>query len=176
MKYTFQLFAIVISTLLLVVPQANATVIIFDIEVAGGPGVVEPGDQITVDYDESEITGTGDETLSLPHFSLDLILFGQSFDETNDIDYPGFPELSFFDGNIVYIDFIIAEFILPGGGTNTTEIINPDVVAIAGDEVVNGVWQVYNTGPTAVPLPGTMALLGLGLASIGAIRRKRGTV
>jgi hypothetical protein len=65
----------------------------------------------------------------------------------------------------------VSDFIQLSFGTGP----NIDIVeSFANAAFVPGHWRVVDTGPpTAVPEPGTLALLGLGLAGMGLIRRRR---
>jgi hypothetical protein len=126
------------------------------VEIVFGPATGETG-TIDVSYDTDDITGVGDEILGASDFSLELMLFGQTFTEANDLDFPGFPELSFADGVIVFIDYIISETDL----FNPTPIDDPRIDGIAGGEVSGGAWLASTFA--GVPEPTTPALLLVGL-------------
>ena len=134
------------------------------VEIVFGPATGETG-TIDVSYDDGDIGGTGNETLDSSQFTLELMLFGQTFTGANDVDFPGFPELSFTDGVIVFIDYIINENDL----SNPTAINDPSIVGIFGGEVVNGVWLAATQG---VPVPATPALFLAGLLAWMTARRR----
>jgi hypothetical protein len=126
------------------------------VEIVFGPATGETG-TIAVFYDTDDITGSGLESLGSSDFSLELMLFGQTFTEANDVDFPGFPELGFADGVIVFIDYIISETDL----FNPTAIDDPRIDGIAGGEVSGGAWLASTFA--GVPEPATPALLLVGL-------------
>lgn len=123
------------------------------VEIVFGPGAGETG-TIDVTYDDLDISGTGDEFLDSSLFTLEMMLFGQTFTALNDVGYPVLPELGFFDGVIVYIDYVISESDL----FNPTPIDDPRIEAILGFDVDAGVWLADTLGPLAVPIPATPAL------------------
>ena len=105
------------------------------VEIVFGPATGETG-TIDVSYDDLDISGVGNETLDSSQFTLEMMLFGQTFTEANDVDFPGFPELSFIDGTIVFIDYIINENAL----SNPTAIDDPRIAGILGGDVIDDVW------------------------------------
>ena len=139
------------------------------VEVLFGPGAGETG-TIDVSYDDLDITGVGDEFLDSGLFTLEMMLFGQTFTEVNDVGFPILPELGFFDGVIVYIDYVISEDDL----FNPTPIDDPRIETILGFDVGSGVWLAETLGPLAVPAPATPALLLAGLMGwmISRLRRR----
>ena len=154
---------------LLVASTSSAIPIIeeFGVEVLpGGPGAGETG-TISIEYEEDFITGVGEEILFGDEFLLSMNLFGQTFDNSNDIEFDlffPFPQLTFDMGAIVFIDFVINEFDL----FNPTDIFDPRIEEIGGGDVVDNVYLVTTFGPafppdTPVPAPATLSLLACGL-------------
>ena len=155
---------------------ANAGLItdILDVEVISGPGTGVLG-TITVEYDDSLITGQGLEELWNPDFNLTLNLFGQIFTNSDDIDLPLFPMLRFNNGDINFINYVISEIT----GTNLTNINDPSIQHISGGEVTAGIpdqslatWKVDTQG-VDVPEPSTLAIFALGIMGLASRRFKK---
>lgn len=113
-------------------PTASAVVVneTFTAYVLNGPytGTVGAG---TFSYDDVFIV-TGEEQLSYPDsLRLTLTVFGQTFDETDDIEYGSgvFPSLTFEGGVPAFLDFAIHETAEPP--LNPTAIHEPGVTALS---------------------------------------------
>lgn len=128
----------------------------------------------TITYDDALITGVGDEVLGASDFMVELMLFGQTFTNGDDIDYPAFPELGFTDGAIVLLDFVIAEFGFDPLA-NHVMIDEPNVVVIDILDVfpvvgAPGLFIPVFIG-TPIPAPATIPLMGL--AGVIAMRKSK---
>lgn len=129
----------------------------------------------SITYDDSLITGVGDESLGASDFLVELMLFGQTFTNGDDIDFPGFPELGFFDGVITVLNFIISETGF-GPGTNPVMIDEPNVIGIDMFDVFSaagtpGLFVPVTVITASVPAPATIALIGL--AGVIAARKTK---
>ncbi|MGE0383374.1 MAG: PEP-CTERM sorting domain-containing protein [Gammaproteobacteria bacterium] len=143
----------------------------FSATVASGPyaGTVGTG---LFSYDTDDITGVGlealDPTLGL---TISFEIFGQSFTESDDIDFDDFPLLSLLDGFPIDLDFLIVD-------GAPTDILEPGVVAISIEgELVPGT-SVRFLAPVVIlalgiPEPAAAALLGLGLLGLRTRRPQR---
>lgn len=112
-------------------PTASAVVVneTFTAYVLNGPytGTVGAG---TFSYDDDFIVN-GDEVLSHPDsLRLTLTVFGQTFHETDDVDYSSgvFPSLEFEGGVPAVLDFFVGETVEPP--LNPTAIHEPGVISI----------------------------------------------
>jgi len=158
------------SALLLILSISTHAALItesFDVEVVSGPGTGTFG-TIDVMFDDTSISGFGSEFLSDPDVDVTLDLFGQTFTNSDDIDFPGLPSVGFLDGAIISIDFWISEF----DGDNLTDIIDPTIGEIAGYDVDGGTWLAETLGPAPIPEPNSSLLL-LSLLFIAGMRVKQ---
>ncbi len=114
-------------------------------------------------YDAALLTGLGEETLNSDKISIEFTVFGQSFTKVDDVDFPSFPLLDFYDGTPVSLEFAV----LFG-------IDEPDVAG----------FEIYDLLPVAgggfqteivvepVPLPITVGLFSSGLLGLMGYRIK----
>ncbi len=162
------------------VPTSQATVITatFEAEVTSGvfAGTVGQG---SFTYDDSYLL-FGDESLGPAGtffgeeglVDLQFSIFGQTFAISNDLEYPDFPLVGFFNFTPDYMEFLIDELTIP--------ILEPSVLAIEISD-----WLTPSVGGTvdfvttvsvyvataAVSEPAMWALLGIGLLVIGLGRK-----
>lgn len=124
-------------------------------------------------YDDTLVTGVGSETIRVPELSLTLDFLGQTFDESDDIDFfnvDPYPSLTFEDGTPVAINFLV----INGDGVGQ-EILDPEVTGfsmitdltpVAG----GGYFGQITTFGVPEPTSALLATLG-GLACV--LRRSR---
>jgi len=151
--------------------------------------VVTPGPFIgstgsgSFSYNEADITGDGTETIhASSSLTVDFTIFGQTFTETDDIAHIDFgtPDLKFFDGVPVFLDFFLSE-IPSEGSTNVVAINEPGVISIdmwnpTGINLtpVAGGFEATVSVNTVVPVPAAVWLFCSGLIGlIGVARRKK---
>lgn len=168
----FGLLALVAGTV-----QAVPIVVPFTVEVVDSfpsPEFLGATGSGSITYDDSLIAGAGDETLGASEFEVELMLFGQTFTNADDIDSPAFPILGFTDGAIVSLDFVIAEFAFDPLA-NPVMIDEPNVVVIDMFDVfpvagAPGLFIPVFVG-TPIPAPATIPLMGL--AGLIAVRKSK---
>ena len=163
--------SVALSFSLLCTP-VSAVVIVhsFSAEVPlGSPFAGETGTG-TFSYDDDVLTGLGFESITPSTLdgmlSIMFTILGQDFTEADDIDFPDFPQLDFFDGTPNFIDFVLSED--PLRGPNPISIDAPRVVDI---EIISDLSPGPPGGPDftaealvfiTAPEPGTLALFALG--------------
>ena len=145
----------------------------WSVTVVGGPynGTTGSG---SFSYDDAFLDGFGDGTLGpLEGVSLSLTLFGQSFDETDDIDYNAYPQIGVSNFTPVDMDYIVSET----DPDNPTPINQPGVITI---DAVSSLFPVPGGGFTqditlvlGIPEPASAMLAVLGAVSVMALRRRR---
>lgn len=177
--------AILASSLLFAI-NANAAVVTENLTVS-----VLSGDFVGTtgtgwfSYDDALLTNVGDESIAaVDGLTLSLNVFGQSFTEANDIDYSGYPVLSFYDGMIQTLDFYVTEGSVAGPdcvecSSNFTDITLDGVydlslydlsaVATGGYEA-----ELYVNGfANPVPVPAAVWLFGSGLIGLAGLARRK---
>lgn len=126
-------------------------------------------------YDSDDVSD-GEDILRLnpdDHgLEVELDFLGQSFDETNDVDYPLFPELGFISGEPAVLDFNVVE----GDSLNPTEIEEPGVLSFQTRDLAPTPDADYDFTTTIdvamIPEP-TTAALAAPLALLAGFRRPR---
>jgi hypothetical protein len=118
-------------------------------------------------FDDALITGVGDEFLTpLDGLQVQFTFLGATFSESDDIDFPEFPELAFTDGEIVGLDFLVEDAdgrgatipgFVEGFRTFPLELIEPGVFFA---EIL-----------VLVPAPASLGLLVVGAVAFAAHRK-----
>jgi len=172
--------SVLVMALFMCVTEAGAaeTSVQVSGEVLDGTFIGETGSG-SVTFDDALLTGAGEESLTPENgLTLNFIIFGQTFFESDDIDYTVEPSLDFRDGVIVALDFIVNEV----NGDTLTDI---DLEGVFGFDMLNvtqsidgggeisifGAVNVDETG--VVPLPGALALFAAAIAGLGGSTRRR---
>ena len=136
-------------------------------------------------YDDSFISGFGFESIDANQgLTVEVSLFGQTFFESNDIDYSnGLPSLEFNNGSATLLDFFVSEQYewadSDGVGywaTDVTDITRQGALnfgAFSLNAIAGGGYD-GNFIVNAVPVPAAAWLFGSGfVALVSAGRRKR---
>ena len=128
-------------------------------------------------YDNGLLLGVGEETINpVSGLIIEFNVFGQTFTEQNDVDYDTYPALSFFDGSVTGLDYIVSEI----SGITLTNINQEGVYGflINGLTAVEGGYEgllvVDDIG--TVPVPAAAWLFGSGLIGLLGITKRRARV
>lgn len=83
----------------------------------------------TFSYDDDLIVD-GDEILTpFEGLTLELTFLGQTYTEMDDIEFDFFPELVFFEGSPVFLDYLVVDGF-------PTDILNPDIVTLSIEDIL----------------------------------------
>lgn len=134
----------------------------------------------SVTFDEGLVTGTGSEFLTpIDGLELEFTIFGQVFTQDDDASFPAFPQLSFFDGVIEFLNFTVSELAFDVDDV-VTAIDLPGVLEFSIFDIDNStgpgfIAEVFVTESSflSVPEPGAAALFGVGLIGVAGLRMKK---
>ncbi|MBN3924681.1 PEP-CTERM sorting domain-containing protein [Nostoc sp. NMS4] len=125
-------------------------------------------------YDDSTLTGLGEETLGVNNgLSILFDYLGTQYTEASDFDYPSSPVVSFTNGNLSRLSYLVEDRFFIGndpvnpntGGTKFYSILSADLLS------TTEVGTVTYSKSTTVPEP--MTLGGIAIASTIALGMKR---
>lgn len=125
-------------------------------------------------YDDSTLTGIGEETLGVSNgLSIAFDYLGTQYTETSDFDYPLSPVVSFTDGNLSGLSYLVEDQFFIGndpgnpntGGTKFYSILSADLLS------TTEVGTVSYSKSTLVPEP--MTIVGIAIAAAMALGMKR---
>lgn len=165
-------FAFLLSALVASAPANSATFSILG-TVENGPYAGTSGSG-TVAYEDTLVSGIGFEQLIGLDIQLSFTILGQTFAETEDVAYPLFPLLDFFDGVPTFLDFAVVEN-APDQGLST-EIFAPRVSEIRfisplSQGLATGTYMGSAEVIGAIPVPAGLPLALSGLLALGLLRR-----
>lgn len=157
--------------------QAAPVTVLLDAEVFGGDfdGATATG---TLTYDDADIVD--DFINAADGLEVEFIFFGQTFTESDDVDFDGQPSLVFNDvGEITAFDWVVSEV----EGNILTDIDEPGIFDFSmfgvsedgtgpgGEILISG--ELFVNDFTVVPLPAAFPLFmaGLGLVAVSHQRK-----
>ncbi len=166
-------FAVAISVAAVVKPT-QAALVNYDFTVNATFGD-RPGQYFgSFQYDNSTLTAIGDETLGVNNgLSILFDYLGTQYTEASDFDYPSSPVVSFTNGNLSGLSYLVEDRFFIGnnpgnpntGGTKFYSILSTDLLS------TTEVGTVTYSKSTSVPEP--MTLGGIAIASAMAFGMKR---
>ncbi|MEH2260122.1 PEP-CTERM sorting domain-containing protein [Nostoc sp.] len=165
-------FAVAISVAAVVKPT-QAALVNYDFTVNAISGD-RPGQYFgSFQYDDSTLSGLGEETLGVSNgLSIVFDYLGTQYTEASDFDYPSSPVVSFTNGNLSGLSYLVEDRFLIGndpgnpntGGTKFYSILSADLLT------TTEVGTVIYSKSTSVPEP--MTLGGIAIASAMALGTK----
>lgn len=146
------------------------TIDVTDVDTADFLGTTFSG---TVTIDDGLLDAFGDGVAIGSEAEISIDFDGVTYTEVQDIGYPGYPEVEFFDFDPVFIDFIIED------GINGVAFNDPDVFALSMFTDLTNVGGTFegfaelNYGFAPVPVPAGAPLALGALAAFGWVRRRQ---
>ncbi|MDF5707866.1 MAG: PEP-CTERM sorting domain-containing protein [Nostoc sp. S4] len=125
-------------------------------------------------YDDSTLTGIGEETLKVNNgLSILFDYLGTQYTQASDFDYPASPVVTFTNGNLSGLSYLVEDRFFIGndpgnpntGGTKFYSILSADLLS------TTEVGRVTYTKSTSVPEP--MTIGGTAIAGAMALGMKR---
>ncbi|MGF1937740.1 MAG: PEP-CTERM sorting domain-containing protein [Nostoc sp. ChiQUE02] len=125
-------------------------------------------------YDDSTLTGTGEETLGVSNgLSILFDYLGTQYTEASDFDYPSSPVVSFTNGNLLGLSYLVEDQFFIGndpvnpntGGTKFYSILSADLLS------TTQVGTVSYSKSQSVAEPMTVA--GIAIAGVMGLCLKR---
>ena len=125
-------------------------------------------------YEDSTLTGIGEETLGISNgLSISFDYLGTQYTETSDFDYPLSPVVSFRNGNLLGLSYLVEDQFFIGddrgnpnrGGTKFSSILSADLLSATEVGTVS-----YSKSQ---PVPEPMTLGGIAIAGMMVLSLKR---
>jgi len=124
-------------------------------------------------YDASVLTNSGEEEVNVAVGSLTVSFDfeGQHFDQTNDVDFSGYPVVTVVDGQPAQLNYLLVQ------GENGVSFADPKIleVSLINDlvPISGGPGFTVEASVALVPEPATAGLMGFGIAVVGLLRARR---
>ncbi|MEH2043058.1 PEP-CTERM sorting domain-containing protein [Nostoc sp.] len=165
-------FAVAIAVAAVVKPT-QAALVNYDFTVNATSGD-RPGQYFgSFRYDDSTLSGLGEETLGVNNgLSILFDYLGTQYTEVSDFDYPSSPVVSFTNGNLSGLSYLVEDRFFIGnnpgnpntGGTKFYRILSADLLSTTEVGTV--------TYSKSTPVPEPMTLGGIAIASAMALGMK----
>lgn len=127
-----------------------------------------------ISYEETLLTMVGEELIGVADgVTMSATVDGQFFDETSDVDYPAYPELTFTDGLITDINYVLVHGVngVDFSAYSFTEGSFTDVFWAIDENAYYVTFESFSA--PAVPLPAGLPLVLTGLGALAWVRKSR---
>ena len=172
---SFTVSVVCIATIISICSSAQAMPTTFGLSLVGAAGDRFDGETVsgTIEFDTDLTPAVGSVDLDSSDFELTVSRGGQTFTNSNDINFPQFPGLTVTDQVPVFLDFLLVQdvnsvdFGIPGLLTFTafTDLVLDSPLT----SEVSGTFDTLSVTP--VPEPGTVLLYALGATGTAMARR-----
>jgi hypothetical protein len=158
---------------------AEAFTVTYDFTVTVTSGDYIGSYQGQFSYDDANLTGNGEESVNATQDNLSILFtfLGNTYTESDDLDFPEFPQIYFQDGNLLGLNFIVLPpKATPGFYLFGTEFLVGNTDYFDGTLVGNITYKQWeNPDPEPIPEPAEIAgsFLALVLMKWGLGRRHR---
>ncbi|MGB0993393.1 MAG: PEP-CTERM sorting domain-containing protein [Akkermansiaceae bacterium] len=170
-KFTYLLTAAILTALS--AHSVGAATVQFSINLVGAqdPSYTATTSNLgLVTYDESALTGSGDETLKFDDATVSLRFDDQWYTGADDALYPDFPEFYFTDGELMGLSLEVTLTSATAGPTSYLLLDNNNVFySFDGTQEFNASMSM---GASSVPEPSSSLLIIAGLCGL-MVRRSR---
>lgn len=157
-------FAIAISVAAVDTKPTQAAVVNYNFGVNATSGS-NPGQYFgSFSYDDSLLSGVGEESLAINNGLLSLAFdyLGTTYTEVDDFDYPSYPALSFQNGSLLGLSYVVEDQFFIGGDLDNPNTGGTRFYTIASADFLSAT-QVGTVSYSRVPEP--LALGGTAIAS-----------
>ncbi|HEY9801630.1 MAG TPA: hypothetical protein V6D25_14835 [Leptolyngbyaceae cyanobacterium] len=172
-------FALAVSLTTVELKPTQAAIINYNFTVNATSGA-NPGQYFgSFSYDDSNLTGVGDESLDVSNglLSVKFDYLGTQYTEVDDVDYETglAPAVSFRDGQLLGLSYLVEDQFFIGGDLDDP-FVGGNIFYSVESADLSTANQVGTVTYSTVPVPEPLAVVGSAIASVAGLwvnRRKK---